>query len=302
MPPLPEPPSTSRGERVRGPVRGLVLGAGGIRGCAHAGVMMALHEEGIEVDLVVGASVGSIFGLAVAAGVPADHVAHIVRESTPADLARFYAGRLRAGPGNPIARLIHEAGDGRTFADLSLPFAVTATDMETGRPVVIDRGPVLEAIEASIAVPFVARPVRIGDRCYVDGGLMNTVPVDVARAMGADRIIAVLLGVNYLAPGYLRRRPWTRIVMQRLGRQRGAVRGHLLDQLRFGFRLQAASYDIVRPGEDADIAIWPEFHGLSPNSMVGAQFCMDQGYRAAKEALAGESFDPAANVAPPMHY
>lgn len=268
---------------------GLVLGAGGIRGCAHAGAILALHEAGVRFDLVVGASVGSIFGLGLAAGLPPEHIVHVVREARPMDLFRFYAGRLRAGRSNPIARMLHEAGDGKTFADLALPFAVTVTDMETGRRVVVDSGPVLDAVEASIAIPFVARPARLGDRCYVDGGLMDTAPIGVARAMGADRVIAVLLGYNYLAPRFLRRHPWTRSALERLGRQRGPVSGRFPDQLRFGLRLCAASYAQSIPGEGADIAIWPELPGISPNSMFGAQICLEQGYRAAKEALERES-------------
>jgi predicted acylesterase/phospholipase RssA len=229
--------------------------------------------------------VGSIFGLGLAAGVSHEYMVRVVRETKPIDLFRFYAGRLRAGPHNPIARLIHEAGDGKTFADLELPFAVTATDMETGRPVVIDSGPVLEAVEASIAIPFVARPARVGGRCYVDGGLMDTAPVGVARAMGADYVIAVLLGYNYCAPGFLRQRPWTRSALERLGTQRQPITGRFPDQMRFGFRLYAASYDPRFPGGDADIAIWPELNGTRPNSVFGAHFCLEQGYRAAREAL-----------------
>src|SRR5579872_5032358 len=120
------------------PTIGLVLGAGGIRGCAHAGAITVLRENEVPIDLVVGASVGAMFGLALAAGLPTERIAHLAREATPLDIFRFYAGRLRAGRRNPLARLLHDAGDGRTFQDLALPFAVLGTDMATGRPRVID--------------------------------------------------------------------------------------------------------------------------------------------------------------------
>jgi NTE family protein len=229
--------------------------------------------------------VGSIFGLGLAAGLPTDYLVGVVRDAKPIDLFRFYAGRLRSGRGNPIARMLFDAGEGKTFADLQLPFGVTATDMETGQMVLINSGPVLEAVEASIALPFVARPVRVGERSYVDGGLMNTAPVEVARAMGADRVIAVCLGYNYSAPPFLRRRAWTKPLLERLGRQSRPTRGRFVDQVRFGCRFYAASYDPPYPVQDADIAIWPELGTLSANSMVGAQFCLEQGYRAAREAL-----------------
>jgi NTE family protein len=273
------------GLNVRRPRVGLVLGAGGVRGCAHAGVYAVLHEAGIPVDVVVGASAGSIFGLGIAADVPAEYIAHVGRGASPSRMFRFYAGRLRTDRSNPIARMLREAGEGKTFADLPKPFAVRATDMATSRPRIIDRGPVLPAIEASIALPFIARPVQIDGTHYVDGGLFDTVPVGAARRMGADIVIAICLGFNYLAPDVLRRRPWTQPLVERLGHQRRPIRGHMLDQLRFGFRLCAASYEPCATGEEADVAIWPEFHGLSPNSMRGGAFCFDQGVLAARDAL-----------------
>lgn len=278
------PTSSITGRDAR-PSIGLVLGAGGIRGCAHAGVFAVLHEAGVPVDLVIGASVGSIFGLGIAAGLPREYIAGVAREATPAQMFRFYAGRLRPGRSNPIARMLHEAGDGKTFADLPVPFAVRATHMATGVPTIIGEGPVLPAVQASIALPLVARPVRIGDSWYVDGGFFDTAPVGAARQMGADRVIAVCLGYNYVAPRLLRRYPWTQPLLERWGRQRRGLRGNLHDQVRFGCRLFAASYDPPLPCQDADVAIWPEFNGLNPNSMFGAAFAFNQGMQAAREAL-----------------
>lgn len=264
---------------------GLVLGAGGIRGCAHAGVYSVLAEAGIPIRAIVGASVGSMFGLAIAAGFSPERIAQAVRASTPLQIFRFYSGRLRSDRDNPIARLLLEAGEGKTFADLPVPFAVMGTDMESHEAIVIDEGPVLPAVQASIALPFVARPVELNGRMFVDGGLVETAPVHVARNMGADRVIAVCLGVNYTAPAYLRKRPWTRSVLERLGRQRGPVTHRIPDQVRFGCRLYAACYDPPPPAQGADVTIWPEFGNLSPNSLFGAMFCFEQGVRAAREAL-----------------
>src|SRR5206468_1243235 len=107
-----------------------VLGAGGVRGCAHAGVVSVLAEAGIPINLVVGASVGSIFGLGVTAGLPPERIVQTVRDSTPLDMFRFYSGRLRSDRRNPIARMLITAGGRKEFADLPVPFAVVATDME----------------------------------------------------------------------------------------------------------------------------------------------------------------------------
>jgi len=266
------------------PTTGLVLGAGGIRGCAHAGVISVLREAGVPIDLVVGASVGAMFGLAVAAGLPTQRI-EVARDATPWDLFRFYAGRLRANRSNPIARMLLEAGDGKDFSDLELPFAVLGTDMATGAPTVLNSGPVLPAVHASIALPFIARPVAVDNGFYFDGGLMDTAPIWVARQMGAERVISVCLGLNYGAPETLRRLPWTRQIVARLGNQPGPVTGCFRDQIRFGCRLFAASYDPPPPARDADVNIWPEFHGLNPNSIFGARFCFEQGLNAAREAL-----------------
>ena len=264
---------------------GLVLGAGGIRGCAHAGVIAVLREAGVPVDLVVGASVGAMFGLALAAGLPTKRVVQAARDAHPMDLFRFYAGRLRTSGANPIARMLLEAGDGKEFSDLDLPFAVLGTDMQTGKPVVLDSGPVLPAVQASIALPFIARPVAVNGGIYLDGGLIDAAPTWVARQMGAERVIAVLLGLNYAAPEILRRRPWTHRLLTRLGSQHGPISGCFHDQLRFGCRLFAASYHPLPPSQDADVGIWPEFNGLNPNSIFGARFCFEQGVAAAREAL-----------------
>jgi predicted acylesterase/phospholipase RssA len=264
---------------------GLVLGAGGIRGCAHAGAIRVLREAGIPIDVVVGASVGSMLGLGVAAGMSTERIVRAVEETRPIDLFRFYASRLRPQHNNPISRLLLEAGAGKDFSDLELPFAVIATDIETGRPVVLDRGPVLPAVQASIALPFIARSVALDGRHYLDGGLLDTAPIPVARRLGADRVIAVCLGFNYCAPRFLRQRPWTQRWLERAGRQRRPVGPGLRDQIRFGFRLYAATYNPPLPAQDADVVIWPEFNGLNPNSIFGAQFCLEQGMIATREAL-----------------
>ncbi|GAC1318977.1 MAG: hypothetical protein NVSMB22_01470 [Chloroflexota bacterium] len=263
---------------------GLVLGAGGVRGCAHAGVTEVLKAEGIPIDYVVGASVGAIFGLAVAAGVPAEHVSKLTRESRPWDLFRFYASRLRTEKRNPIARLVYEAAVGKTFDDLDVPFAVLVTDMATGLPAIIDRGPILPAVEASFALPFIGRPVQLNGSYYLDGGIRASTPVHVARDMGADRIIAVHLGSNLAFAGP-RQRAWARSMAERVGRQRRPIADRLTDQIRFSCRLYADGYGPAHPGFEADVSIRPQFEGVSQNSVTGGRYCYFQGIKAARAVL-----------------
>lgn len=278
---LPCEPSSAHRPRTA-----LVLGAGGIRGCAHPGVIAVLQEAGVRIDMVVGASIGSMFGLGLAAGIPGERMVETVRASRPIDIIRFYAGGLNPGGNNPIARLLREAGEGKDFCDLEMPFAVTATDMETHRQVVFNSGPVLDAVRASICLPLIGRPVCVDGRYHVDGGLLDTAPVSVARAMGAERVIAVCIGTNYRAPRWVRSHPWTHPLLERVGRQRRPPAGRLPDMLRFGARLFVASLDPPMPAQDADITIWPDLGSLSPNSMFGAQFALERGMAAAREALA----------------
>jgi predicted acylesterase/phospholipase RssA len=249
-------------------------------------VIAVLREAGVRIDLVVGASIGAMFGLGLAAGIPAERMVETVRVSRPIDIFRFYTGGLNPRGNNPIARLLRDAGEGKDFCDLEMPFAVTATDMETHRQVVINSGPVLDAVRASICLPLIGRPVRINGRYHLDGGLIDTAPVSVAREMGAERVIAVCLGTNYRAPGWVRRNPWTRPMLEWAGRQRRPPAGRLTDTVRFGARLFVTSLDPPMPAQDADIVIWPDLGPLSPTSMFGAQFALERGMEAARQALA----------------
>jgi predicted acylesterase/phospholipase RssA len=268
------------------PRTALVLGAGGIRGCAHAGVIAVLQQAGVRIDMVVGASIGAMFGLGLAAGIPGERMVETVRASRPIDIFRFYMGGLNPRGRNPIAGLLRDAGEGKEFSDLELPLAVTATDMETGGQVVINSGPVLDAVQASICLPLIGRPVHIDGRYHADGGLTETAPVYVAREMGAERVIAVCLGTNFAAPRWVREKPWAVPMLKRLGRQHRPPTGRFPDRLRFTARLYAASCNPPIPAQDADIVIWPDLGPLSPTSMVGAQFALERGFEAGREALA----------------
>lgn len=266
------------------PVVGLVLGAGGTRGTAHAAVIQVLNHAGIPVDLVVGASVGAMYGLALAAGMPVDELARAARATTPLDLARFYAGRLRPSRFNPIGRMLLQTGAGKDFADLDMPFAVMATDLVRGTTAALTSGSVLRAVQASISLPFIAPPVEISGRYYVDGGLLDTLPVWTARAMGADLVIGVCLGYNYIAPAMFRPQS-ARAALERLGRPARRSRVPMVEQVRSFARLCAATFDPPPPSREADVTIWPEFGRIGPNSMVGSAFCFDQGLTAARGAL-----------------
>ena len=173
---------------------GLALGSGGARGWAHLGVLEVLAERGIEVDVVAGTSMGSIVGAFLAAGrlgVLRDLAEHL-------DWRRlrqfFWEVSLSRSGLTDGRRLLEETArllGVREFRELELPFRAVATDLETGAEVVMDSGELPQALRASISIPGLFSPVWTGRRLLVDGGLVNPVPVNVARAMGAQVVISV---------------------------------------------------------------------------------------------------------------
>ncbi len=179
------------------PRLGLVLGGGGARGLAHFGVLRVLHREKIPIACIAGTSMGGLVGALFAAGVPAERVEEeVLRLSRVTEQIRLVDVDLSAAGLSIRGRRIYNfmadlLGEDLTFADLPLPLAMVAVDIHTGREVILQGGLVIDAVRATISVPGVFMPVDLGDYRLVDGGVLDNVPVDVARGMGATRTIAV---------------------------------------------------------------------------------------------------------------
>lgn len=174
---------------------GLALGGGGARGMAHVGVIRVLEREGISVDCIAGTSVGSLVGAACAAGIGADRLLEIALQFRWRHIARLVWPRQGFFSFDRLETyMVNLVGD-LTFADLVIPFAALAADLETGELVILKEGRVAPAVRASCSVPGIATPTEIGGRLLVDGGIVNNLPISVARALGADVVIAVGLGV-----------------------------------------------------------------------------------------------------------
>ena len=178
---------------------GLVLGSGGARGWAHVGAINCLIRNQIPIACMAGTSAGALFGAAFAAG------RHDLTQalSDTLDWRRMFElfvdiNLPRSGllSGRRIQRLLKELTGDSAFDTLNLPFAVVATDLKTQQEVVLDTGLVDQAVRASIAIPGIFTPVVRNGCLLVDGGLVNPLPVSVARAMGADFIIAVDVNLN----------------------------------------------------------------------------------------------------------
>jgi len=176
------------------PKLGLALGSGAARGLAHIGVLKVLEEADIPIDIITGTSMGAFIGAMYAAGVPVAQMEQVALEIDWLSMARLLAPVMPTSglsDGKKLVAFMAELLPARDFKDLRLPLAVTATDINTGEAIIIKQGDLLEAIRASLAFPGIFSPVRFGQRFLVDGGLCNPIPTDVARNLGAERIIGV---------------------------------------------------------------------------------------------------------------
>lgn len=185
------PPAVVAPSALKPPRIGLALGGGAARGFAHIGVIQVLEEAGIKVELVVGTSAGSLVAALYASGKSGKELAATaltMDESAIADWSFPGRGLIR---GEALARWVREHTAGRSIEQMSLPLGIVATDLDSGAAILFQRGDTGVAVRASSAVPAVFQPVKIGQREYVDGGLVSPVPVRFARQMGAQLVIAV---------------------------------------------------------------------------------------------------------------
>lgn len=176
----------------RKPLVGLALGSGSARGWAHVGVIRALEEAGIRPDMVCGTSVGAMVAAAYAAG-ELDRFERWVRGMGITDVVGFMDVTFNGGliKGERLMEFFRRHVVDRLIGELAMPFAAVATSLETGAEVWLREGSTVEAVRASLAMPAMFTPVRREGKLLVDGALVNPVPVSLARAMGAEILIAV---------------------------------------------------------------------------------------------------------------
>ncbi|MGE5263925.1 MAG: patatin-like phospholipase family protein [Acidobacteriota bacterium] len=174
---------------------GLALGGGGVKGMAHLGVLRVLEGAHVQIDIICGSSAGAMVGALYASGLASAQIQALARSLS----FRQWFGRDKTGMGlfstEGIRHILdHAIGEDTKIEDLQRPFMCVAVDLDSQKEVVLDSGPVADAVCASMAYPGLFAPVRIGDRMLFDGGVLNPVPFDIMRRYGADRVIAVDLG------------------------------------------------------------------------------------------------------------
>ncbi len=173
----------------------LALGGGGVKGNAHIGVLRVLEQSGIHVRGLAGTSAGGLWGALYAAGYHPDEIEEIFRSVDPTTI---YHRRPGEGPSwlglsGIYGILLKNLGD-KTFKDLVLPFAVTAVDIDRAEQVILKQGRVMDAVLATIAVPGVFSPVTRDGRTLIDGGVLDPVPVALARSLAPELpVVAVVL-------------------------------------------------------------------------------------------------------------
>lgn len=185
----------AHGRRLRRPV-GVALSGGGKLGAAHVGVLRAFEEKGVPVERLSGTSAGAIVAALYAFATPIDDIEQIANDTTWLSISSFSPSWLGLLANRRLGDILRAAiGDPR-FEDARIPFAVIATDISSGRRVVLDRGEVVPAVLASACVPGIFQPIEHDDMLLVDGGLVENLPTSVLRPMGARTVIAVDLNTG----------------------------------------------------------------------------------------------------------
>jgi NTE family protein len=257
---------------------GLALSGGGARGLAHIGVLKVLEREGVPIDYLAGTSMGGVVAALYAAGLsPGSMEEETLRMTSPRRLLGLIDRSLpRRGlfEGQKVQTYLASYLGDRTFDDLRIPLTVVAVDLNTGREVYLNQGRVIDAVRATIAIPGIFTPVERDGQCLVDGGLLDNLPADAARRMGADLVIAVDVFPTEAPPSLFRR--W---------RHRRYVPNEMADMVEVLYRalwvLQAEVHRRKLSEARPEIVIQPT---IPPDAMIFTGFP-----RAAEIIAAGES-------------
>lgn len=240
----------------------LVLGGGAVRGFAHVGVIKVLDAQGINPDMVVGTSAGSVVGALYSAGYSGfelQKIAFKLDEDSVGDWIIPNRGFIK---GEALQNYVNKAVHNQPIEKLKKPFAAVATDLQSGEMMVFQRGNTGQAVRASSSIPGVFQPVTISGHDYVDGGLTSPVPVKVARALGADVVIAVDISGK---PRYRKIEGLTDILLQA-----------------FGIMGQSIS---SRELQEADVVVRPETGSFGPADFDKKHEAILEGEKAAQAAL-----------------
>ncbi|MBE9609881.1 patatin-like phospholipase family protein [Chitinilyticum piscinae] len=262
-----EAPEPSKPATVPQPKKiriGLALGGGAAKGFAHIGVIKMLEANGIKVDVVTGTSAGSVVGALYASGINGFELqekAFALDESQIRDVSLLSGGLVK---GQKLQDYVNTLVKNQTMEKFPKPFAAVATNLDTGERMVFGSGNTGQAVRASSSIPGVFEPVTIAGKRYIDGGVVSPVPVDAARQLGADLVIAVDISskaANGKPNSMVGNVNQAIIIMgQKLGEQE-MTRADLVVRPKVG-KIGAADFDqknvAILEGEKAMLALMPE--------------------------------------------
>jgi NTE family protein len=183
---------------VKAPSIGLALGGGFARGIVHIGVLKVFEEEQIPIACIAGTSVGALIGATYCSGMSPAELEELAARVRMRDLARWTISRLGFATNLRMITFLNKVLKVKTFEELRIPLAITATDFASGQGVVFRSGPLADPVRASCAYPGIFLPVKIKDRLLIDGMLAHSLPTQPVRDMGVERVVAVSLKSNWV--------------------------------------------------------------------------------------------------------
>lgn len=251
---------------------GLALGSGAARGLAHIGVLVALEREGIPIDMIAGTSAGAAVGALYAQGKQASQIKEIALNIGWRQIVTMMDPTLpRSGffGGRRITAMLRSIIGDASFSELKIPLACVATDIITGEEVVLSSGSVTEAVRASISIPVIFTTIKKQGRYMVDGGLVNPVPVNTVRGMGATRTIAV----NVIPD-----------TADRIKRTSGYKEPNIFNVLTQSIYI--TTYSLVKQSlAEADIVIRPDLELMGYGDFHRAAYCIERGEQATQALM-----------------
>ena len=284
---------------------GLVLGSGSARGWAHIGVIRTLQEAGFKPDIICGTSIGALVAAAYALD-QLDNLEDWVRGLSWQDVVGFLDISFNGGliKGTKLIDFLRGNLEAKDIEELDIPYGAVATDLQTGREIWLQQGSVFDAVRASIALPGLFTPARHDGRYVIDGGLVNPVPVSLARAMGADVVVAVdlnadLVGRHTNAGGRTASRPVSEGIAGKMlarlqqgiasilpGEVSSASGPSMLDVLSASINIMQVRITRSRlAGEPADVLLTPRLSNLELLDFHRGNDAIAAGAQAAEDAL-----------------
>lgn len=251
---------------------GLALGGGAVLGAAHIGVLKAIEEKGIEIKFITGTSIGAFVAALYAFGKNWNEINDITSELKWMDITSISLSRYSLLSNEKFGALLKKHIGDKNIEESNIPLAMIATNAATGEKVILTKGSVAKAVMASTCIPGIFNPVVIDDNMLIDGGIVENVPINTLRKIGANYIIGVDLNANhnYQKPG------------------------NILDVLMNSFHFimqQAAKLQT----EDADFLIKPDLSAFDRTDTTQIVGLIEKGYEDALIALEKIDLNPSQN-------